>query len=149
MSLEIRELRGPDADPEAMAPLRALRGRVLRPGRPPSASVFPGDEAADTLHLAVFAPEDGPCVGIASIYHENGLRLRGMAVDPDWQGKGVGALLIRRLQEVAGERDLDLWCNARVSALGFYEKLGWVIEGAEFDVPDVGPHYIMRWRRPG
>jgi hypothetical protein len=39
-----------------------------------------------------------------------------------------------------------IWCNARTSAVGFYSKLSWEIAGAEFDIPDVGPHFRM-WRR--
>ncbi len=39
-----------------------------------------------------------------------------------------------------------LWCNARVVALGFYTKLGLHTEGDEFDIPGIGPHYVMtRW----
>ena len=29
--------------------------------------------------------------------------------------------------------------------MGFYSKLGWQVEGGEFDVPEVGPHYVMRY----
>jgi len=36
-----------------------------------------------------------------------------------------------------------LWCNARVVALGFYERLGFVTEGPEFDIHPIGPHYVM------
>jgi hypothetical protein len=30
-----------------------------------------------------------------------------------------------------------------VVALGFYERLGFVAEGAEFDIDPIGPHYVM------
>ena len=36
-----------------------------------------------------------------------------------------------------------LWCNARTSAIGFYEKLGWRVTSGPFDVPGVGPHVTM------
>jgi predicted GNAT family N-acyltransferase len=38
-----------------------------------------------------------------------------------------------------------IWCNARLSAVRFYEKLGFETRGDEFDIPDVGPHVVM-WR---
>ena len=36
-----------------------------------------------------------------------------------------------------------LWCNARVVALGFYERLGFVAEGPEFEIVPIGPHFVM------
>ena len=51
--------------------------------------------------------------------------------------------------EVATEqRRPSLWCNARLHAVGFYERQGWKVEGDEFDVPDIGPHFVMRWNPP-
>lgn len=141
MPLTVRELSGPDD----RAALYDLRLRILRPGFPPEAAVFPGDDDAATVHLGAFTDE-GRCVGIASLYANQGLQLRGMAVEPERQGTGVGAALIRRIHEVAAERGETLWCNARVSAVGFYRRLGWETEGEEFDIPTVGPHYIMRWK---
>jgi GNAT superfamily N-acetyltransferase len=70
-----------------------------------------------------------------------------MATDTTLQGTGVGRQVLLLVQEIAAERGVPLWCQARVSAMGFYEKMGWVAEGDEFEVPDVGPHYVMRWVR--
>ena len=141
-SLIVREMN----TEEDMAALYDLRLRVLRPGFPPEAAIFPGDDDPGTVHLGAFADEGRRrCAGIASVYVNDGLQLRGMAVDPEFQGRGVGAALLRRVHQIAQERSLSLWCNARVSAVGFYRRLGWETEGAEFDIPTVGPHYIMRW----
>lgn len=125
-----------------------LRGRVLRPGRPPEASRFPGDGAPGTVHLGAFL-EGERCVGIASLYDNQGIQLRGMAVAPGHQGRGIGAALVREAQRRARESGRGLWCNARVSAVGFYQKMGWQIDGDRFDIPDVGPHYVMRWSDAG
>ncbi len=130
-----------------MAALYDLRARVLRPDRPPEDSRFPGDDAPATVHLGAFV--DGKCVGVASLFAERGIRLRGMAVEPDRRGQGVGAALLRHIQQGAAERGQDLWCNARASAVGFYEKLGWKTEGDVFDLPLIGPHYVMRWTASG
>jgi GNAT superfamily N-acetyltransferase len=78
------------------------------------------------------------------VLENNGLQLRGMATDAQYQRGGVGRAVLTLVHQYAQEVGYPLWCNARVSAMGFYEKLGWVAEGEEFDVPDVGPHYIMR-----
>jgi GNAT superfamily N-acetyltransferase len=137
------------------AALYDLRGRVLRAGRPPEESRFAGDEADDTVHLGAFAGER--CVGVVSLLRERPdqqerpvrpeMRLRGMAVEPEMQGRGVGAALLRHAQRLADAAGLDLWCNARASAVGFYERHGWVREGDPFDVPPIGLHYVMRRRR--
>jgi hypothetical protein len=36
-----------------------------------------------------------------------------------------------------------VWCNARTPAVGFYEKLGFSTIGEEFELPPIGPHYLM------
>lgn len=131
------------------AVLYDLRGRVLRAGRPPEESRFPGDEAEDTVHLGAFAGER--CVGVVTLLRERPdlpeMRLRGMAVEPEMQGRGVGAALLRHAERLADAAGLDLWCNARASAVGFYERHGWVREGEPFDIPPIGLHYVMRRRR--
>lgn len=125
-----------------------LRWHVLRPGRPRSSARFDGDDAPSTVHLAARGAE-GRVVGCATLIDARGMQLRGMAVDPAWQGRGVGAAIVARAQEMAAERGVELWCNARLSASGFYAACGWDPEGEIFEVPGIGPHVAMRWRRGG
>ncbi|WP_338695637.1 GNAT family N-acetyltransferase [Streptomyces sp. Q6] len=67
-----------------------------------------------------------------------------LAVAKAARGLGVGAALVRAIEEAARERGLvavDL--HAQTHALGFYERLGYVVYGPEF--PDAGiPHRAMR-----
>lgn len=139
------------------AAVRPLRSEVLRPGQPPTSLVYPGDDHPQALHVGAFA--DGVLVGIATVYPEpmplrpmadvdsdRAFRLRGMATRPDWQGKNLGRRVLTRCIEHARDHDADvLWCNARVVALGFYERLGFETLGDEFDIEGIGPHYVM-WR---
>ncbi len=127
-----------------------LRGEVLRPGAVPSELIYAGDDAADTCHFGAF--EGADLIGIASIYREKwpldtslrAFRLRGMAVEARFRGRGVGAALIRAcLERVAAKGGAVLWCNARVSAQGFYESLGFETAGAEFEIEGVGAHFLM------
>ncbi|MEM6750997.1 MAG: GNAT family N-acetyltransferase [Planctomycetota bacterium] len=88
-------------------------------------------------------------------------RLRGMAVSPEAQGLGVGRAVLEALLAEAQRRD-DApsgngavsggglgsgggwwWANARTSALGFYERQGWRVVSAEFEIPGVCPHVVM------
>jgi hypothetical protein len=75
-------------------------------------------------------------------------QLRGMATDSRQQGRGLGRQL---WHAAAAEAHRDepgrlIWCNARTSAVGFYEKLGWRVVSEPFDVPTVGPHVKMIWQ---
>ncbi|AVH61516.1 GNAT family N-acetyltransferase [Streptomyces dengpaensis] len=67
-----------------------------------------------------------------------------LAVTREARGLGVGAALVRAIEDAARARGLaavDL--HAQTQALGFYERLGYVAYGAEF--PDAGiPHRAMR-----
>ncbi|MBX2851821.1 MAG: GNAT family N-acetyltransferase [Phycisphaeraceae bacterium] len=131
--------------------IRPIRQSVLRPNQTIDEMVYEGDTAPGTFHLAAIDPA-GQVLGIASFYRDphpldpgpGDWRLRGMAVEPALQGKGLGALLVQagieRIREQDGRR---LWCNARVSAQRFYEKLGFTIEGEVFEIEPIGLHYVM------
>lgn len=144
-----------DVRPVAAAETRPLRSEVLRPGQPPADLVYPGDDVG--FHAGAYV--DGGLVGIATVYPEpmpldpeagldpqNAFRLRGMATRAGLQGRGIGRAVLGRCIEHVREADADvLWCNARVGALGFYERLGFRTLGDEFDIAGIGAHYVM-WK---
>ncbi len=142
MTFEIRVLPA--------AAVRPLRLSVLRSDGRPEDVVWPGDDDPAARHLGAFAA--GKLVGIASIRpapHPSDPRpddwqLRGMATRSEVRGQGAGkAVLSACLAHAAGEGGRRLWCNARTSAAGFYERAGFSKVGAEFDVPAIGPHVVM------
>ncbi len=127
-----------------------LRHAVLRPGRPEESAHFAGDHEPTTRHLGVF--QDKELLSIASLFvapmpgqpGSPAFQLRGMATAAHARGRGLGQLLVQQCVVFAKEMKAEiLWCNARTSAAGFYQKLGFQVSGAEFDVPDVGPHFRM------
>lgn len=129
----------------------ALRQRVLRPHQAIQEMVYPGDDAPGSFHMAALDAA-GEVQGIASFYVEphpldpceGDWRLRGMAVEPRLQGQGLGGRLVAagldHIREQGGKR---LWCNARVAAQRFYERIGFVAEGQRFEIPTIGPHDVM------
>lgn len=127
-----------------------LRMSVLRPGRPIEEGMFPGDEDENTFHLGLY--EGDRLVTVASFYRENnsdlegtGYRLRSMATEPDARGNGYGKRILEYGLDKLKADDIDyLWCNARTTASGFYEKMGFDIISDEFDIPTIGPHYVMK-----
>lgn len=91
-------------------------------------------------------------MGICSIAPEafplqpwlNGWRLRMMAVDECLRGTGVGTQLLQMAEQHAQLASADcLWCNARMSAQGFYQKQNYAVVGEAFDIENIGPHYPM------
>lgn len=131
-----------------------LRQAVLRPGQPTSTLIYPSDDLPSTLHLGLFGPDtpSNEPLGIASFYDtpmpdEGRLgdwRLRGMAVAEGRRGLGIGRRLVEvGLEHIRKRGGTRLWCNARVSAKPFYEKLGFTVRGDVFDIPTIGPHYLM------
>jgi ribosomal protein S18 acetylase RimI-like enzyme len=71
------------------------------------------------------------------------VQLRQMAVDNTLQRQGIGRQLILFAEQQAKKNGFTyLMMHARKEAKGFYEKLGYSIQGPEFE--EVGiPHYEM------
>ena len=134
--------------------LHALRRQVLRPGQPWSSVDHDYDSWPDTFHVAAFGPR-GEVAACASFHpdtapHRPGSdvehmwRLRAMASLPEVRGQGYGAAALRYgIAEIRRRAGRLLWCNARSGAVGFYETLGFSIVGDEFEIPPIGPHYVM------
>jgi predicted GNAT family N-acyltransferase len=75
------------------------------------------------------------------------MQLRGMAVAEEVRGTGLGRQLLLTAQTAVADdpvaKDWRWWCNARTTAIGFYEKLGWEVASGEFMIEGVGPHKKM------
>ena len=97
-----------------------LRQKVLYPAQKLYEMEMEEDE--DGIHFGAFT--DNKLVGIVSLFENTGdFHFRKLAIDPEYQGKGIGNTLLIYITDFAktagGSR---LWCNARLSAIGFYEK---------------------------
>jgi len=129
-----------------------LRGRVLRAGTPSTDPRLPQDDAPGVFHLAGHLP-DGLLVACVSFSpaptdHRPGVpawRFRAMAVDTTRQGGGHGRqILTAGIDRVGAAGGRGVWCHARDSAQGFYERLGMVVEGDGFiDANTAMPHHVM------
>jgi GNAT superfamily N-acetyltransferase len=122
-----------------------LRYAVLRAGLPRDAVNFPGDGDSTTVHLAA---KDGSAVVACATVLVNqwegraACQLRGMAVDPAYQRRGLGARLLVEIERVAVGNGVSLiWANARTPAAEFYRRNGWEIVSEMFEIPTAGPHF--------
>lgn len=132
----------------AVEEILPLRHRILRAGLPPETARFEGDRDATTRHYAAVAGDEPVCcLSLMQSDWEGrpAWQLRGMATDTHMQGRGVGRRLLEMAVAETGRDDPDriFWCNARTSAIGFYEKHGWQVRSEPFDVPTAGPHVKM------
>jgi predicted GNAT family N-acyltransferase len=130
-----------------------LRFNVLRPKQNPVKLHFPGDgaEPPQTWHFGAFT-SDGRTVACLTLFASEwegqpAMQLRGMAVAEEVRGTGLGRQLLLTAQTAVADdpvaKDWRWWCNARTTAIGFYEKLGWEVASGEFMIEGVGPHKKM------
>lgn len=67
-----------------------------------------------------------------------------VAVLQEYRGRGIGTRIMETLVEVAREHGLrSIWFHAQESAITFYEKLGYALEGGSFMEAGI-PHRKMR-----
>ncbi|MDD0852285.1 GNAT family N-acetyltransferase [Halobacteriovorax sp. GB3] len=127
-----------------------IRKQVLAPHLPLEKCVFEGDEEEQTFHLGAFV--DGKLVSIASFFYhkndtfeeENQFQLRGMATLEEHRGKGLSSELLKVAFPVIKQNFCNLvWCDARTSAQGFYQQVGFEKTGEVFNVEDIGEHILM------
>jgi predicted GNAT family N-acyltransferase len=121
---------------------------VLREGRP----VPRLEDPAGTFHLAA-RTTDGRLVGVVRFSPaacpwgpeaRAPWQLRGMATDAGVRGTGAGrALVAEGLARIGADGGDLVWCDARVAAVGFYERMGFVVVTEEFHKPEGGPHRGM------
>ena len=128
----------------------SIRHPVLRGGLPQETARFREDDEPATIHLGAY--EAGRLFSVATFFpsrydarpDRSAYRLRGMATLPAWRGRGGGGALVHEGLRLAGEAGADLvWCHARLTATGFYEKLGFTAEGEEFECEHSGRHVVM------
>jgi GNAT superfamily N-acetyltransferase len=131
--------------------LLELRERVLTPGHPGRLVVWPYDDDS-AAHYGMFV--DALLVGCVSLtpqqmphrpavqpYH-----LHSMAVEPAYQGNGLGRLMLAMVLEPARARGADLiWATARPPAVGFYQRCGFEA-GEEMTIQPTGARMRYVWR---
>ncbi|MEY3349959.1 MAG: hypothetical protein RIQ50_70 [Bacteroidota bacterium] len=123
-----------------------LRLEVLR--KPLGLSFTPEElekEKQDIL-IGAFEEEDLLACCILSHVSKETCKLRQMAVSLKMQRNGLGAAMMLFAERVARDAGFStIVMNARKTAVGFYEKLGYKTDGEEF-VEVTLPHYLMQKR---
>jgi GNAT superfamily N-acetyltransferase len=112
--------------------LHELRRRVLRNDNPESLVADSRDSDVTSLHFGGY--HDRRLVVSASFYSSTDpflsefvtYQLRYMATDIPVQGQGFGAKVLAFAEGELRQRGIEqVWANARDTALGFYQAIGW------------------------
>jgi len=95
---------------------------------------------ASATHAVAFGADGAP---IATGRLLTDAHIGRMAVLPGQRGKGLGVSILRALVAVAAGRGVAaLRLHAQTSAVGFYEREGFVTEGGEYEEAGI-PHQNM------
>ena len=112
-----------------------IRHMVLWPNKPLLFCKVDEDETAQ--HYGVYAKNKLVCV--ASIYLNGRVaRLRKFATLAEFQGQGLGSNIIMHILKELKKADVEsFWCDARITASGFYKKFGMQQQGTTFIKSDI------------
>jgi len=90
------------------------------------------DEDLQGYHFGAFTITQ--LIGVVSLFPQGeSWQFRKFAIDPAFQGKGLGKKLLDYITHFAqAEGAKHMWCNARLSAIGFYKKSGFEQTGRTF-----------------
>ena len=130
----------------------ALRHAVLRQPwqQPPGSEHCPADSAPTTVHAMLMAADNDTAAGalavgmLQQVDAQQG-QIRFMAVDPAATGTGLGRQVVAYLEQKARAAGLtEIILHARATAVGFYEKLGYVVVAPSHTLFGVLPHFLMR-----
>ncbi len=122
-----------------------LRYRLFYQPHGIAESIVQPSEDAQDLHVVM--QQNGSVLAYGRLSQAgNNFQIYQMAVEPTWQGQGLGRRVLQSLVNEArqrGGRSLSL--NARVNPAGFYEKQGFQSIGGIFASRATGlPHISMR-----
>lgn len=130
----------PAAWPADREDLRAVRETVFVSEQGVPADMEWDEHDAAALHLLARDDRRRP-VGTGRLLTDG--HIGRMAVLAQWRGRGIGTALLNALIDAARARGLgQVALNAQCSAVGFYERLGFVPEGPVFDEAGI-PHRHM------
>ena len=112
------------------------------------------DIKRSTFHLGAVDDDDN-ILGTATFISEKNenfrdnkqYRLRAMATHPSARGTGLGEkIILESIAKLKRKKVEILWCDARIEATGFYDKMGFSVVGDIYEVPEIGPHKLMYYK---
>jgi predicted GNAT family N-acyltransferase len=120
-----------------------LRENILRK---PLGTIFTQEELAqekDHIHVAGLLNDKIVATAVL-VPEKNCYKMQRVAVDLTLQSTGIGSKLMQFCEQYACERGIkEIYCSARSTAIPFYLKNGYKLEGEPYDEDGI-PHQKMR-----
>ena len=112
-----------------------LRHRILLPNKSVDSIILTEDDVGQ--HFGLF--KDAQLISVISLFIENDMaQFRKFATETIEQYKGYGSILLNHIIEESVKNNVkNLWCNARLTALGFYEKFGFEVVSEKWIKNDI------------
>jgi predicted GNAT family N-acyltransferase len=122
----------------------ALRSEVLRAPLGLELGREELDDEKDSFHLVSWRDNAIVACLVLMPQSKKQLKMRQLAVRENCRGEGVGHALVSYAESFALDHSYkEIVLHARETALGFYEKMGYEVEGECFIEVTI-PHFFMR-----
>ncbi|HTA61491.1 MAG TPA: GNAT family N-acetyltransferase [Bacteroidia bacterium] len=122
-----------------------LRYQVLRkPWGQPLGSEL---DETDNTSIHAFIKAGGKAIACARLHWVDNItsQIRYMAVHPDYQGRGLGKLVINYLEEISKQNNrLEIILHARENAVDFYKNCGYTINEKSYLLWGKIQHFLMQ-----
>ncbi|BAQ66680.1 GNAT family N-acetyltransferase [Geminocystis sp. NIES-3709] len=111
---------------------KEIRQKYLR--TPLGIEFTPEDLNLDRIAHHIMAYDDNKIVGcVLGIQENNKVKIKQMLVIPDYQEKGIGSLLLNKIERVFYDLGINhFYLHSRQESLEFYQKNGYIPTGNNF-----------------
>ena len=118
----------PPKTPEEFQRYRDLRWKILRAPYDKPRITEKDDVGTNDYPLMVCEVDGIPIgVGRAHFISKEEAQIRSISVEPDWEGKGIGSIVLKELEKIVIEKGARrIIIHARNSAIAFYKKNGYL-----------------------
>jgi ribosomal protein S18 acetylase RimI-like enzyme len=117
----------PPKTPEEFQRYRDLRWKILRaPHNQPK--ITEEDDGGNNDFPIMVCEVDGIPIGVgrAHFLSEDEAQIRSISVEPEWEGKGIGTIVLKELEKIVTSKGAKrIIIHARNSAVEFYKKYGY------------------------
>ena len=121
-----------------------LRDEVLR--KPWNQTRQSVTDDLEEIAINAYIEKDSEIIACGRLQNNgNGIgQIRYMAVNKAFQGKGLGKLIVVKLEDEAKRMQLKtIELQARENALDFYKNLGYIVKEKSFKLWDIIQNYLM------
>jgi predicted GNAT family N-acyltransferase len=123
-----------------------LRWRILRaPWHEAEGSEK--DDLENDCHHVMACDDNGSVMGVGRLQFNSATeaQIRYMAVEPDYEARGIGRAIVNALEQIAQNNHRNtIVLDAREPAVGFYAKLGYEVTGKSYLLFNCIQHFRMQ-----